>query len=71
MRESYDALNQRTKKFAIDAVLLARELESVPVVRWLVRQLVSAATSVAANQRAARRARSQKELLFLKAWGPE
>jgi four helix bundle protein len=63
MRDSYDALNGRTKKFAVDVVTFARELDELPVVRWLTRQLVSAATSVAANQRAARRSRSSKELL--------
>jgi four helix bundle protein len=49
MRDQYDALDARTKHFAIQ-------------IRWLGRQLVNAATSVAANQRAARRARSDKEL---------
>jgi four helix bundle protein len=62
MASQYDDLNQRTKDFAVRVVFFAKELEPLPVVRWLVRQLVSSATSVAANQRAARRARSDEEL---------
>lgn len=62
MNSSYDALNLRTKQFAVDVVLFAQNIEKIPVVRWLARQFVDAATSVAANQRAARRSRSTKEL---------
>jgi four helix bundle protein len=62
VRDSYDDLNARTKRFAVRAVLLARGIDGVPVLRWLAKQFVSAATSVAANQRAARRARSNREL---------
>ena len=62
MRDKYDGLDARTKRFAIEVVLFVKEIESLPVIRWLGKQLVNAATSVAANQRAARRARSDKEL---------
>jgi len=62
MRDRYDALDARTKQFAIQVILLVKDIESLPVIRWLGRQLVDAATSVAANQRAARRARSDREL---------
>ena len=62
MRESYDALNARTKRFAVGVILFAKGIEQIPVIRWLAKQLVTAGTSVAANQRAARRARSTKEL---------
>jgi len=62
MRDRYDALDARTKQFAIQVILFAKEIESLPVLRLLVKQLVRAATSVAANQRAARRARSTRDL---------
>jgi four helix bundle protein len=62
MAKEYDSLNSRTKSFAVNVVLFAKKLEALPVIRWLARQLVLSATSVAANQRAARRARSDKEL---------
>ena len=62
MPSKYDDLNQRTKDFAVSVVAFAKNLEPIPVVRWLARQLVSSATSVAANQRAARRARSDEEV---------
>jgi four helix bundle protein len=62
VRDSYDTLNARTKKFAVRVILFARALEDIPVVRSLAKQLVAAGTSVAANQRAARRARSNREL---------
>src|SRR5262245_15843195 len=63
MRSSYDVLDERTLAAAVQVVEFARRLEAVTVVTWLVKQLVSAATSVAANQRAARRARSNRELV--------
>src|SRR5262249_48304994 len=62
MRAGYDDLNERTKAFAVRMLVFARHIESLPVTRWLTKQLVSSATSVAANQRAARRARSAREL---------
>ena len=55
-------MNDRTRKFAVDSINFAKRLDCVPVVRWVARQLVRSATSVAANQRAARRARSDREL---------
>lgn len=62
MASKYDDLNQRTKDFAVSVVSFAKQLEPIPVVRWLAMQLVRSASSVAANQRAARRARSDEEL---------
>jgi four helix bundle protein len=62
MQSKYDDLNERTKQFAVSVFLFAKRLEPLPVIRWLAKQLVDSSTSVAANQRAARRARSDKEL---------
>jgi four helix bundle protein len=62
MGSRYDDLDRRTKAFAIQAIRFAKQLHQIPVVGWLARQLVNAATSVAANQRAARRSRSDKEV---------
>ncbi len=62
VRESYDSLNARTKKFAVRVILFARAIDDIPVIRGLAKQLINAGTSVAANQRAARRARSNREL---------
>jgi four helix bundle protein len=56
-----DDLRARTKRFAFDVVLLVDSLPRRPAVDAIGRQLVRAATSVAANHRAAGRARSSKE----------
>ena len=56
-------LKARTKRFAVDVVGLCRELPSTFDGRELGRQLLRAATSVAANYRATCRARSRAEFI--------
>jgi four helix bundle protein len=63
MREWIDDLEERTKAFAIRIIKLAERLESTRLPRTVIWQLVDAGTSVAANHRACRRARSTKELV--------
>lgn len=62
VNERTEALKQRTKKFALDVLAL---IDAVPrhddATRQLLAQLADAATSVAANYRAACRARSRAE----------
>ncbi len=63
VREWLDQLEARTKKFAVEAIRLGRELEEERLVpRTVVWQFIDCATSVAANHRASRHARSDKEL---------
>jgi four helix bundle protein len=62
MAGRHDDLNVRTKKFAVAAALLAQQLEQSTTLRSFALQLARAASSVGANQRAARRARSTREL---------
>ena len=61
MREWVDQFEARTRRFSIDVVRLARALPRDPATWKVVDQLVAAATSVGANHRAMRRARSDKE----------
>ena len=61
MREGVDALEQRTKQFAIDVINLSIALERLAGLRQLAWQLTAAAGSVGANHRAMRRARSMRE----------
>jgi four helix bundle protein len=56
-------LRERTKAFAIAIVRLVQELPGERVADVIGRQLLRAGTSVAANYRSARRARSRKEFL--------
>lgn len=56
-------LRERTKAFAFSAIGLVRALPSSATNDVLSRQLVKAATSVAANYRAAGRARSPREFV--------
>ena len=56
-------LKQRTKAFAIDVVRFVRNLPRGLPTDILGRQLLRSGTSVAANYRAARRARSRREFL--------
>lgn len=56
-----DSIEQRSKQFAIDTVLLTRRLSADRQLWDISRQLARAATSVGANHRAVRRARSLKE----------
>jgi four helix bundle protein len=62
MRDWIDQLQDRTKAFAIRIVKFAGQLETTSLPRTLVWQLVDAGTSVAANHRACRRARTTREL---------
>ena len=61
MREGLDAFEKRTKSFAVATIRLGMTLERVPGIRFVCNQLVRAAGSVAANHRAMRRARSDRE----------
>ena len=56
-----DALKARTKLFAVGIVKMFRALPKAPEARILGRQVVRSGTSVAANYRAACRARSKAE----------
>ena len=56
-------LRQRTKAFAVDVVHFVQDLPRRQPTDVLGRQLLRSGTSVAANYRAARRARSRKEFL--------
>ncbi len=51
----------RTKKFAVDVIKYCNSLPQTPATRVIVYQLVKSGTSVAANYRAACRARSKAE----------
>ncbi|MEO6221613.1 MAG: four helix bundle protein [Vicinamibacterales bacterium] len=56
-----EALELRTKRFAVDVVGVCHRIAGPTVLGDMARQLARAATSVAANHRAVRRARSLKE----------
>jgi four helix bundle protein len=56
-----DDLQVRTTAFAIEVVRFCRTIPSELVTQRIKSQLISAATSVGANYRAARRARSHAE----------
>jgi four helix bundle protein len=56
-------LKQRTKKFALDVIKLSELIPKTEVGRIVIRQLIRSATSVAANYRAACRARSKEEFV--------
>jgi four helix bundle protein len=61
MRDGLDALEQRTKSFAVRVLRFSGKLENVAGLRQLSFQLARSAGSVAANHRAMRRARSTRE----------
>ena len=61
MREGLDKLEDRSKQFAIDCIPLCAELEQRRGLRTTAFQLADASGSVAANHRAMRRARSDRE----------
>jgi four helix bundle protein len=63
MREWIDELEDRTKAFGVRTIKLAERLLATCVPRSVVWQLIDSATSVAANHRACRRARSTSELV--------
>jgi four helix bundle protein len=56
-------LKSRTKKFALDIIRLFRSLPRAEDVRIIARQVLRSGTSVAANYRAACRARSRAEFI--------
>jgi four helix bundle protein len=56
-----EALKARTKAFALRVIRLCRALPESDEARVIRRQLLRSATSVAANHRAATRARSRRE----------
>ena len=58
-----DDLSDRTQKFAIDVIDLADTLPNTIASRIIINQPIKAATSVGANYRAAKRARSDKEFI--------
>lgn len=61
MTFSRDELELRSRQFAIDALILAKQLADTKELWDVVRQLTRASSSVGANHRAMRRARSFKE----------
>jgi four helix bundle protein len=61
--EKAAALQERTKLFAIRIVRLFRSLPHAPDAQTLGKQLLRSGTSVAANYRAACRARSKAEFI--------
>jgi four helix bundle protein len=64
MRDWLDQLESRSKAFAVAAIKLGRELEDGCLVpRSVVWQFIDSATSVGANHRASRQARSDRELV--------
>jgi four helix bundle protein len=56
-------LKSRTKKFALNIIRLFRSLPRAEDVRIIARQVLRSGTSVAANYRAACRARSRAEFI--------
>jgi four helix bundle protein len=56
-------LKPRTKKFALDVILYLRKLPRGDEFTIIKRQLIRSATSVAANYRAAQRAKSKADFI--------
>ena len=56
-----DQFRKQTKKFSIDVILMCQLLQRNTINFVIINQLVKSATSVAANYRAACRARSEAE----------
>jgi four helix bundle protein len=61
VKEKVGDLAVRTKRVALDAIRLAQDIPESPVGRVVRYQLLKCATSVGANYRAAKRARSKNE----------
>jgi len=59
--EFVEKFKARTKTFAVDVIKLCKELPKNPSSRVISYQIIKSASSVAANYRAACRARSNKE----------
>lgn len=60
-----EELKGRTQRFAVQIVELFRKLPRTDEARTIGRQLLRSATSVAANYRATRRARSRAEFIAM------
>jgi four helix bundle protein len=60
---SPDDLRDRTKKYAISAIQLVHGVSQSVAAQVIAKQLIRSATSVGANYRAARRARSKAEFI--------
>lgn len=56
-----EEFRKRTKRFAVEVIQMYKKIPKTDEARIVGRQLIKAATSVAANYRAACRARSEKE----------
>src|ERR671936_793168 len=63
MQSPQEQLRDRTKKFAIEIIRLSRVLPPTPDAEVLKRQVLRSGTAVAANYRAAGRARSKAEFV--------
>lgn len=61
--KSNQDLRQRTKQFALDVITLVESLPSTETCRILGRQLLRSGTSVGANYRAAKRAKSPADFI--------
>ena len=61
--EKRQIIKNRAKQLALDVLDLSKRLPNSPVIRIIRGQLLRSATSVAANYRAACRARSKKEFI--------
>ena len=59
-----DELKARTKKFAVDVLLLAKNLPRNSIDDAIVSQLTRASTSVAAHYRAVCRAKSRADFIY-------
>ena len=58
-----DQLAERARQFAVRVLTFARTLPRGPALDPVVRQMTASATSISANYRAARRARSRAEFI--------
>jgi four helix bundle protein len=59
-----EELKNRTKKFALRVIKLGKSLKADEIDRILLKQLIRCATSVAANYRAAIKAKSKKDFIY-------
>jgi four helix bundle protein len=67
LKESYmtnEDLKNRTKQFALRIIKLGKSLKGDDIDRILLKQLIRSATSVAANYRAAIKAKSKKDFVY-------
>lgn len=58
-----EGMKQRTKQFAINVALLTQKLPDTPVNRAYRNQIIRSASSVGANYRASRRAKSNADFI--------